>query len=192
MVYPLGIHNPEKYDPLELAHFFRTDFFFFLGIHFSCDAKRVLLKRFPVNLFNVFVFQILFGHEYRFELFLKPVHVPLFGIFRSDRMHGYGIVYYLLYHREYIFLKVLALKHLPALGVDYLPLPVHYIVVLKYVLPYREVPSLNLLLRSFYGLRKNRSLYGIVVAHSKLVHDSLYPVASEEPHEIVLKRYEKL
>ena len=81
---------------------------------------------------------------------------------------------------------VLAHEHPAALAVDYLPLAVHYVVVLEDVLADVEVIALYPLLRCFDLLGEYPRLYGDIFIGAYLLHEVPYPLAAETLHQVVL------
>src|SRR3954452_14798702 len=82
--------------------------------------------------------------------------------------------------------EVLPVEHLAPLLVDPPAVPIEDVVVLQRVLADDEVLLLDLLLRALDLPREDLRLHGLVLGDLEALHDSLDPVAGEEPDEVVL------
>ena len=121
----------------------------------------------------------------------EALHIPFGAGVGAGAELGAAEAYRLVHHLHYGIVYVLAHEHPAALAVDYLPLAVHYVVVLEDVLADVEVVALYPLLRRLYLLCKYARLYGDILIGAYLLHEVPYPLAAETLHQVVLHGYVK-
>ena len=84
---------------------------------------------------------------------------------------------------------ILAHKHLAPLGIDYLALLIHYVIILEYALTHFIIVRFDALLSRLYLLAQKPYIHRNIVVRRKLHHYALRPIRTEALHEFVLERY---
>ena len=197
MIHPVLIYRPKQHNALKLPHI-RLHAKLRRGLH-----KAVFLD--PVRLMGKVLYcglkLLCIGDSgyipaavhcgYVKYLRAEALHIPFGAGVGAGAELGAAEAYRLVHHLHYGIVYVLAHEHPAALAVDYLPLAVHYVVVLEDVLADVEVIALYPLLRRFDLLCKYPRLYGDIFIGAYLLHEVPYPLAAEALHQVVLHGYVK-
>ena len=96
-----------------------------------------------------------------------------------------------LYHPADARLQILAVEHLPALGVYDVALHVHDVVVLEDVLSGLEVAALDRALGLLYAVGEQLLVEGRVLVYLQRLHEAGDALAAEEAQQIVRQREEE-
>lgn len=89
-------------------------------------------------------------------------------------------------------LDPLAVERMAPTGIYHLALGVHHVIVFEQPLADAEVVFLNLALRAFDRLGHHAGLNDFSLLETHAVHQTGDPFRAEQPHQVVLERYEEL
>lgn len=136
------------------------------------------------------VVQIVLGEKKPEEILTQTLQIPFGGRIPREIVAA-GIAHRILCHLQELVVKIDAVQHLSALGIDDVPLLVHYIVVVQDVAASCKVFALQPFLRLFDGAGKDLRVDGLIVGKPETLHHRKDPLRAEQPQQIVLKRKEE-
>src|SRR3989344_6600155 len=105
---------------------------------------------------------------------------------------GYFIPPFYNIFQQFFYPRFIRKQHLPSSFINNLTLMIHHIVVLKCMLAGIKVETFYLRLRSFQSSPDETVLYRLIFRNTETSHHVFYFLRAENPHQIILERYEKL